>query len=169
MTVGYPLTMKKSKVWHILFLVGIFFKGLDGILECIGGTLLLFIRQGTIAKYTVMLFHHELAEDPDDLIANYLVHLAFHISHNTQLFAAVFLLVHGVIKIALVAGLYLQKLWVYPLAEVILVLFAAYQLYRFSHTLSILLLLLTLVDMFIIFLIWIEYKRLKSPLASPLR
>ena len=158
--------MKKNKLWHILFLIGVFFKGLDGVLEFIGGLIFLFIKHGTIAKYTSILFRHELAEEPHDIIANYLIEQAGSISRGTEFFAAIFLLVHGIIKISIVAGLYLRKLWVYPLAELILSLFIIYQLYRFSHTFSVLLIFLTIIDIFIVFLIWTEYKRLTGQLGS---
>jgi uncharacterized membrane protein len=158
--------MKKSKLLHILFMISIFFKGLDGVLELIGGLIFLFLKHTTIAKYTAILLKSELAEDPGDLIANYLIHLAAKITSSTEFFAAIFLLVHGAVKVLIVTGLYLRKLWIYPLAEVILSLFVIYQIYRFSHTFSLLLIFLTLVDLFIIFLIWNEYKRLTSLLSG---
>lgn len=148
-----------------MFLIGIFFKDLDGIVESFGGLILLFIKQGAIAKYTGILFQHELSEDPHDKVANYLINLAGSIFRGTEFFASIFLLVHGIIKISLVTGLYLRKLWVYPLAELILSLFIIYQLYRFTDTFSVLLIFLTIVDGFIVFLIQTEYKRLTGRLS----
>ena len=157
--------MKKNKLWHILFLIGVFFKGLDGVLEFLGGLILLLLKHGAIAKYVVILLHPELTEDPHDVIASYLLNLVSQISQNTEFFAAIFLLAHGAIKISIVTGLYLQKLWIYPLAQYILSLFVIYQLYRFSHTFSVLLIFLTVIDIFIIFLIHTERKRLSSLLG----
>ena len=154
--------MKQNKLWHVLFLIGIFFKGLDGVLEFFGGLMFLFIRHGAIVEYTHILFQNELSEDPHDIIANYLINLAAHTSRDTEFFAAIYLLVHGIIKISIVLGLFLRKLWIYPLAQLILSLLVIYQLYRFSHTFSILLILLTMIDIFIILLIHIEHKRLKG-------
>jgi uncharacterized membrane protein len=160
--------MKKNRLWHLLFLVGIFFKGLDGTLEFFGGLVFLFLNKSTIAKYTHILLQGELSEDPNDIIANYLINLAAHTSRDTEFFAAIFLLVHGIIKILIVTGLYLRKLWIYPLAEFVLGLFVIYQLYRFSHTFSVLLIFLTIVDIFIIFLIYTEHKRLSGLLKGKL-
>ena len=154
--------MKKYRLLHLLFLVGIFFKGLDGILESIGGLVFMFLEKNAIAKYTHILFQNELTEDPNDIIANYLVNLAAHVSGDTEFFAAIYLLVHGIVKISIVTGLYLRKLWIYPVAEFILGLFVIYQLYRFSHTFSVLLIFLSVVDIFIIFLIHTERKRLSG-------
>jgi uncharacterized membrane protein len=153
--------MKKEKLWHTLFLVGIFFKGLDGVLESLGGLVLLFFSNTLLIKYINFLLNGELSEKPPDPIINYLLNLS-HVSENTQLFAGAYLVGHGIIKMAVVAGLYFKKLWVYPLAEVVLILFIAYQSYRFTHTFSIVLLFLSVVDAAVILLICKEYKRLKS-------
>jgi uncharacterized membrane protein len=152
--------MKTSRIWHILFLIGVFFKGVDGVLEFVGGLVFLFLTHGALEKYARIVFKGELAEDPHDIIANYLINLAAHTSRDTEFFAAIFLLVHGAIKISIVTGLYLRKLWIYPLAEIVLSVFVVYQLYRFSHTLSVLLIFLSIIDIFIIFLIRTEHKRL---------
>jgi uncharacterized membrane protein len=121
-----PVNIKK--LWHLLFLVGLFFKGLDGVLEITGGLVLLLIKHGTLVKLVRTLFSHELAEDSSDVIANYFIHLVSGLSQNTEFFAGIFLFGHGIIKSGIVAGLLLRKLWVYILAMVLLVLFVVYQL-----------------------------------------
>lgn len=122
--------MKKDKLWHWLFLVGIFFKGLDGVFEFFAGLAFLSLKHGLIIKYINILFQQELFQNPPQFIINGLMLF----SENTQMFAAVYLLGHGIIKMGIVAGLYLKKLWVYPLAQIFLSLLVAYQLYRFFHT-----------------------------------
>ena len=104
---------------------------------------------------------HELAQDPTDLLANYLIHVSQNLSLGAISFVSLYLLIHGLIKIGLVTGLWMRKLWAYPLAGVILGFFVAYQGIRFFHTHSLLLLLLTFVDIVILVLIRFEYKRLK--------
>lgn len=145
-----------------MFLIGVFLKGLDGVLETLGGLIFLFLKHGALEKFARIVFKGELAEEPHDIIANYLINLAAHTSRDTEFFAAIFLLVHGTIKISIITGLYWRKLWIYPLAEIILSLFVLYQLYRFSHTSSVLLIFISIVDIFIIFLIRTEHKRLKG-------
>jgi uncharacterized membrane protein len=153
--------MKRGKLWHWLFLVAIFFKGLDGLLEVSGGLILLFLSHTSLIRYVNFLFSQELSERPSDPVIQYLFSLT-HISENTQLFAGIYMLGHGLVKVGIVTGLYFRKLWVYPLAEVILIAFIVYQSWRFAHTHSPLLLFLTLVDAVIIFLIYKEYIRLKT-------
>jgi uncharacterized membrane protein len=68
-------------------------------------------------------------------------------STTTQHFAAYYLLGHGVVKLWLIVGLLKMRLWYYPVAIVVFGLFAVYQLYRFSFTHSLSLVLITVLDL----------------------
>ena len=152
--------IRKEKLWHWLFLAAVFFKGLDGTLELLGGLVLLFLSNTFLMNHVEFLFHHEFAEKPTDPIIQYLLNV-IHISENTQLFAGAYLLGHGIVKVTIAGGLLLKKIWVFPVAEIILIVFITYQIYRFTHTNSPLLLFLTILDTAVIFLIYKEYKRIK--------
>lgn len=67
-------------------------------------------------------------------------------------------------KLALVAGLLLRKLWAYPSTIVVLGLFILYQLYRYTQTGGVGLLLLTLLDGVVVALTWHEYKLMRRHL-----
>ena len=73
---------------------------------------------------------------------------------------------HGVIKLWLIIGLLRRKLWYYPLAIAVFGLFIVYQLYRYSFTNSVWLLVLSAVDAAVIALTWHEYRYLRSGLSS---
>ncbi|MDQ6786037.1 MAG: DUF2127 domain-containing protein [Acidobacteriota bacterium] len=148
----------KQKNIHRLFDLSIIIKGVDGLLEVVGGFVFLFISPQSLNGIVAFLIAHELSEDPKDWFASYLSQTAHHLSLNTKLFAAIYLIFHGIIKIFLVAGLLRKKFWAYPTAIVFLSLFIFYQTYRFINTHSIELLLLTLFDIFIVWLVWQEYK-----------
>ncbi len=109
---------------------------------------------------------HELAEDRRDVIANYLLHAAQSFSVSTQHFTAIYLLSHGIIKVWLIVGLLRKRLWYYPAAILIFGLFIVYQLYRFSFTHSMLLLLITALDLLVIILTWQESNYLRRSLQS---
>ena len=145
---------------HRIFRISILMKGIDGILETVGGLLLLFINKHSIAAAVRTLFSHELAQDPSDIVARFLIRLTENMSLNTRLFGALYLLIHGVIKIFLVGSLWRRKLWAYPLAGVILVVFVIYQIFRIVHSYSVMLLILTVIDIVIIVLLRFEYRRL---------
>ncbi|RWE31673.1 MAG: DUF2127 domain-containing protein [Mesorhizobium sp.] len=149
--------MNEQRV-HQIFEVSLLLKGAHALLECVGGLLLALVSTSTIVSLVNRLTQEELVEDPHDFIASHLMNAANHFSVGTQHFYAFYLLSHGLIKIALVAGLLRGKLWAYPASLVALLLFIVYQLYRFSYTHSAGLIVLTIFDLIVIWLIWHEYR-----------
>lgn len=138
------------------------FKGIDGALEAVAGVALLFTTTASLRNLVDWLTAGELQEDPTDFVANHLVDFFHHLSINTQYFAAIYLLAYGIAKVGLVAGLLRAKLWAYPTALVVLGLFLCYQIYRLSHTHSLGLGLVSLLDLIILALIWRDYQFLKA-------
>ncbi|MDD5032272.1 MAG: DUF2127 domain-containing protein [Patescibacteria group bacterium] len=155
-------TNEQKTVYHRIFLVSILLKGIDGILEIIGGLLLFIVSSAQINQFVLALTQRELSEDAKDIMANYLVNAAASFSLSAQLFGAFYLFSHGLIKVILVVSLWRQKLWAYPAAIVFLFLFIFYQIYRFSYDHSWWLIWMTIFDILIIFLTRREYKNLKS-------
>lgn len=151
----------KDKTVHILFDISLIGKAVDGLLEVIGGIVLFFVNPEQINGMLRVLTQHELSEDRHDVLANLLLHSVQNLSADTKVFAALFLLWHGVVKIGLVWALFRKHLWAYPIAIVAFGLFLAYQVYRYSHTHSVWLLALSILDLFVIVLTWLEYKRLR--------
>jgi uncharacterized membrane protein len=153
---------RKSKIIHVLFDLSVIGKGVDGVLEMVGGVLLLFVSPDRIYTVFKVLTQHELSEDPKDLVATYLLNSTRHLTSSATMFAAVYLLWHGVVKVGLVAALLLKRHWAYPAAIVAFSLFLVYQLYRYTHTHSPGLLVLSIVDVVVIILTWLEYTRLQA-------
>lgn len=149
------------------FEIGIILKGLDGILELLGGGLLLVVSPATINGTVVELTRHELSEDPHDLIATHLLRLSHGLTGSAVLFGAVYLLLHGLVKVVLIAALLRNKLWAYPLLIAFLAAFIVYQLYRIALHPTFGLSALTLFDAFIAWLTWREYgkQRTRTPPA----
>jgi uncharacterized membrane protein len=156
------LRTRKEKIVHVLFDISVIAKGIDGALEIIGGILLFMVSASQINHIVRLVTQHELVEDPNDLIAGYLLHAVRHLSESTQTFGAIFLLGHGVIKVGLVAALLQRRLWAYPVAIAAFALFFVYQLYRYTHTHSVWLLALSVTDVFVIVITWLEYRRLRA-------
>ena len=148
---------------HELFEVGVVLKGINGILELIGGTILAFIHTATINNFLDVLTQQELVEDPRDAIANYIKsHIIQNISPNSKLYAELFLLSHGIVKIILVAGLLKNKLWAYPAAIAVFSAFIFYQLYQLTYSHSVFLVLLTIFDIAVVALTAHEYKHARK-------
>ncbi len=152
---------------HFAFRVTLWVKGLFAITEIAGGVAAFFVRRQFLVGVASAITQGELAENPHDLIANFLLHSAEHLSINAQQFTAYYLLSHGLVKLWLVVGLLRERLWYYPTALVVFGLFIIYQLYRFDSTHSPWLLLITAVDIVVIALTWHEYRYLGRTRGHP--
>ena len=151
------LKLKSRHLAHKAFQLGVALKGLDGLVETVGGIVLLTTGKPKIERLVRLLTQNELSEDPNDFVANLLIHTSQRLTTQTQHFAGFYLLGYGVIKLGLATCLLRGLRWSYPVALVILTLFVAYQLYRITHTHSVVLLLLTLLDSVIVLLIFREW------------
>ncbi|MDP9887367.1 DUF2127 domain-containing protein [Pseudarthrobacter enclensis] len=149
------------------FRVSLILKGLDGVLELIGGLLLLLVTPEQIGALARFLTQHELAQDPHDVVANSLLHLTANLSGSASLFGAVYLLLHGAVKIVLVWAVLKEKLWAYPWMIAFLLVFIAYQAYRISVAFSWGMVLLTAFDIFIVWITWHEYRLRRAQSRMP--
>ncbi len=149
------------------FAVGIVLKGLDGVLEVLGGLLLLLVTPATIDRLTKALTQHELSEDPHDFLATHLLHAASGLTGGALLFGAAYLLLHGVVKIVLVTALLRNNIWAYPWMLVFLVIFIVYQVYRMTFAPSVGLVGLTVFDLVVVWLTYREYRKQQAIRASP--
>ena len=156
-----------SRIVHLLFDVGVITKGVDGALEMIGGALLFFVSPDQLRHVVRILTLHELTEDPHDIVANYLLHTSQRLSPSVTTFGAIYLLWHGAVKVGLVAALLRGQRWAYPAAIVAFLAFLVYQISRYAHTHAPELLVLSVLDVLVILLTWLEYRRLRArPAAS---
>lgn len=151
---------------HLVFQVSLWLKGLFALVEILGGIAAFFVTQQLLVHIANVITQGELTEDPHDLVANYLLHSAQHLSISTQHFTGAYLLSHGVIKLWLIVGLLHEKLWYYPVAIVVFTLFIGYQLYRFTSTHSFWLLFITVIDLVVIALTYHEYGYLRRHLSK---
>ena len=151
------------------FAAGIILKGLDGVLEVVGGLLLLALGPATINSLARTLTQHELSQDPNDYLATHLLHAAGTLTGSSVRFGAAYLLLHGVVKIVLVGALLRNQLWAYPWMIAFLVAFIVYQVYRLTFAYSIGLLALTVFDVLVTWLTYREYRKQRAerqPAAS---
>ncbi|MFJ6322616.1 MULTISPECIES: DUF2127 domain-containing protein [unclassified Rhizobium] len=143
---------------HQIFEISILLKGAHALIECISGLILALVSTESILRLVNWLVQPERLNDPKDFVASHLHAWAQDFSVSTKNFYAWYLLSHGVVKVLLVIGLLRGKMWAYPASLVALGFFIAYQLYRFTDTHGIGLIILTVFDLFVMVLIWHEYK-----------
>lgn len=157
---------------HLFFEFSLWLKGIFALSEIAAGFAAYFVPRHLFLDLVFWVTKDEFAEDPHDLVANFLLHTVQHISVGTQKFAAVYLLAHGVVKLWLIVGLLREKLWYFPVSIAVFGLFIVYQAYRYTFTHSVWLLLITVLDIVIIVITWHEYRYLRHarktfPLSSP--
>lgn len=150
---------------HQIFEISVLLKGAHALIECIGGLILVIMSTNAITSMVNVFTQEELIEDPNDFVATHLLSLAQNFTVSTQHFYAFYLLSHGLIKVLLVIGLLRNKLWAYPVSLVVLGLFIVYQLYRFSYTHGLGLIVLTVFDVMVMGLIWHEYRLVRRHLT----
>jgi len=109
----------------------------------------------------------ELSEDPNHFLAGFITNWAQGWSCGSQMFAALYPISHGVVKLSIVAVLLKGKLWAYHAGIFFFLAFIIYQLYRYSYTRSPWLVVLTVFDIAVIYLTWEEYKSKKKNGWSP--
>jgi len=149
----------REKFLHWMFELGIWFKGIDGVLELIGVILFLCVSPHAINHLIIALTQH----DPGDFICNALRHAGDHLADgHAKIIGSIYLLSHGAIKVFLVAGILRGKLWYFPTAMIVIGIFILVQSGRLAFHFSWPLLIATVIDAVIIFLIWHEYHRAKK-------
>src|SRR5260370_4219718 len=141
------------------FRVSISLKGLHALLETIVGIALRRIDPQTMNRFVSAVLHQELSEDPQDFVATHLVRASQYFAGSGKYFASLYLLSHCAVKLVLVVALLRNKLWAYPLMIVTLPPFVCYQIYRFALSHSVAMILLTLFDVVVILLTWLEYSK----------
>jgi uncharacterized membrane protein len=161
--------MNAHSLEHNAFRLGIGVKAFDGVLETLGGMLLWFIKPSSFSgleAFWLRLF----VSDRHNFIALHMLHMSERLASSDPVFASIYLLSHGLIKVILAIALWLDELWAYPLAIAVFGGFCVYQVYRYTHTHSGALIWLTAFDVAVVYLTWVEYRARASarkPVAVP--
>lgn len=153
------LQKKGRDIFHISFEIALILKAINGLIEIIGGVLLVFVNSNYLNRIISYLAQGELTEDPKDFIANTIIQLSRDFSDSTLRFGIVYLISHGLIKLLLVVLLWKRKIWAYPLTIIFLTVFIAYQAYRYTTNASVMMILLSVLDVVVIILTFIEYQK----------
>lgn len=153
-----PPAGRRDRVLDLVFLLGLLGKGIDGLAELVGGIVMLLITPGQLLEVVRAFTAHERTEDPHDLLVTVLLHGVQHLDTGTAHFVAAYLLLHGVVKVAIVGALLLGSRRIYPWAIAALTIFLLYQAYQLIVAPSALLVLLTVLDALILALTWREWR-----------
>ena len=98
--------------------------------------------------------------------ARHILHSAQHLTLAASIFAAIYLLSHGVTKIVLVVEIFRDHLWAFKGMMIFLTVSIIYQTYRIAYKPSWSLLLLTIFDAFVLYLTTKEERKAKEALRQ---
>ena len=143
---------------HKSYEISLLLKALLGLTQLASALMLYLTPTGGIAGFVTWLTSQELSEDPGDVVALWLLQAAQALSISTVTFYSLYLLAHGALNFGVVLLLWARLIWAYPVSIVVLLVFVAYQLYEYAVTGSPTMIVLSLFDLLIVFLVWREYR-----------
>ena len=161
------VTFRPRDTLDRLFAVTVAIKGLDGLLELIGGLALLVITPEQVERIASVFARSVLSTALPDTVATWASAGAERLTTGGLAFGAAYLLAHGLAKVVLVLALLRNKLWAYPWMIALLLGFVAFQSYEFAVSPSFGLALLTIFDLVVISLTWREYRRQRQHRLPP--
>ena len=158
MATNFRLPVWAKSYRELFFRVALVLKGIDGVLEILGSAAFFSVGPGFILMVVKFVTQDEIAEDPHDLVANFLRRTAAHLSLSGEHFIGMYLLIDGVVKVALVIALLKRVRRAYPVAITIFFALFIYESYRFTIHPSFALIVLSAADLVVLALILIEYS-----------
>ncbi|HYO36611.1 MAG TPA: DUF2127 domain-containing protein [Geodermatophilus sp.] len=137
-------------------------KGLDGLVELLAGLALLVVGPRTLDAVTRRIVEHHLLGNPHGALADRFTAGEAALGSGDRTFAVVYLVLHGLVKLGLVVALLREVLRAYPVAIGVVGLFCAYEAYRAVQRGSWSLGVAAALDLAVIVLVVLEYRRLRS-------
>jgi len=160
---------RAEKRFLLVYRLGLALKAVDGAFELVAG-LALWLLPDVIAGWLAPLTHGEpgsAAGHPLDALVVYWAGRADHeLLAGSHVFAIVFLLLHGVVKLGLVYCLLRGFRWAYPWALAVLGAFVVFQLVVIVRTPTVGMVLLMVLDLVIVWLVWREWRHVKATDAA---
>jgi len=150
-----------------IYLLTIAIKGFDGLVEFIAGIIIL-VAPSWLHTFLAFLSgrasesSHEFIQD----LAVDIAHVDTDITRSGMVVIILFLLIHGIVKLALVYALLKRILWAYPYALGVLVLFLIYQLYVCIAQPTFAMAFFVVLDAVIVYVVWAEWKKLRQEAAE---
>jgi len=145
-----------------LFRIGMQWRIAYGFCRIILAAILLDLIGWNSSDIFVALMRHEIIEDPNDFLFSLASSFFLHFSFTITYFLPAYLFFWGIVDIFLSTQVLRKKLWAFPISITLIILFVLYEIYRISHTHSLILGCIILIDIALIVLIGKEYRSLLS-------
>jgi len=161
-----PTTPEQERELLWLFDTALIIKAVNGALEIISAVLILLVPPSLVLKIAAFATSGEVAQDPGDVVAAWLGSVAQSFAVHTHYFLALYLALHGAVKVLLVVGILSGKRLAYPLFMFSLAVFGGYEAYRGIFRGELLLEALAVFDFAVLILTSYEYRRRYSRSAG---
>jgi uncharacterized membrane protein len=145
------LFFKLSMWWRILY----------GGLRILLGTHFLYLIGQPLSEPIYALMSHEITGRTGDFVLEKMYYLFEHHDFTVTYFIASYFIFWGIVDIILSWCLLRHIERAFPMTMALISLFILYGIFRFTHTHSLVLLFVLILDIFILFLIHTEYKKFK--------
>lgn len=144
---------------HVAFLAILIAKGLLGLAQLAIAVLIHFGAVQQLPAIAKWFFREELTQDPTDFIATHILKIIVGADTSHLTFYQAYFAVHGLLHVGIVAALLAGALWAYPLTIAVLILFIVYQAIEWLNIGGPMLLVLTAIDVIVIWLTYIEWQK----------
>lgn len=163
----HEATFQAESTFDRLFEASVLLKALDGMVELISGLALLLLRPERIQSLIQKLTNPILKDHPHEFIARHIVHWANSFDKQAAIFAVVYLLLHGLIKVVLVIEVLRNHLWAYIALVIVTLAFLVYQIGYIivEKTAPFGVIALSVLDILVVYFTAKEYLKQKAKLA----
>jgi uncharacterized membrane protein len=152
--------MKFARLAHLAYVVTIAIKGFDGGLETLGGLVIWITGPQRLYRWVFRVTAPELYNGDPSRAVRAIRWGAEHLAVSGAHFVVFYLLVHGILKLALALVLLRGGgRWVYPVGTAILVGFVVFMVHRLTQQWSNWLLAFALFDAFTLALVLYEWRK----------
>lgn len=146
---------------RMMLIVSLVIKGALGAAQLIAGVVI-YATPGGLDGLSRLLVRTELTQDPNDPFALWITTQIALLPPDADQFYTLYFIIHGILNLGAVLALLAGLRWAYPASIAALIGFIAYQMYKYVHGGGIMMIILTIIDIFVIWLIWVEYSALRD-------
>lgn len=147
---------------HRLFLITILTKGVLGLIQLATAAAIFLGMTEKLPAFAEWMFRAELNEDPKDFLATHIISWSGIIPQSDLTFYKIYFSAHGALHVGVVAALLYGAQWANHAAIAVLGAFVVYQVMEWFSVGGVMLIVLTVIDLAVIYLTVIEHRRNNS-------
>ncbi len=153
---------RNHRVEHRVFVATLVAKGALGVVQLLTAVAIYLGLAEKLPAIAQWLFKAELAEDPNDFLATQIVSLVGLAPASDLTFYTTYFSAHGALHIAVVIALLYGASWAHHAAILVLWAFVAYQMFEWMTVGGTALLVLTAIDLAVIYITMRERRSSKQ-------